>query len=155
MELNVKTVSELRKIAKEVGISYTGLSKAQLIHYLAAPKCKDPRKSCSDLRICDIFNNRCVENKFLKPNLMIETIDDIQYAGLKKDFSKWYQILEKLNKEEKVSEIIIEPAVEKIKEETPKISKYISRDEMDIRDIKYQINLFDKYNKTVNYIINI
>lgn len=155
MNLNIKTVAELRKIAKEKGVSYTGLNKGQLIHYLTAPECAGEKKGCGAGRVCDLYNNKCVEKNFVKSNLIIEEIDGFEYAGLKKDLAKLYPILDRIREEARAPEIIIEPPAEgMVISGAPAASDYVARENLHLNEISDKINLFDRYNVEIYSIIN-
>jgi hypothetical protein len=81
-------ISELKQLAKDYGIKPTKLNKEQLKHYISADKCKAHNFGCSDNKICDISSNKCVDNKYLKKDLLIKVVNGSKIAGISRDIDK-------------------------------------------------------------------
>lgn len=88
-----ETIAQLRKKAKDQGISVSNLNRKQLTEYIAADKCSEDFE-CGGDKICDVSNNKCIEEKFLDKNLTIEDFNGKKIAGVKHALDDVRQILE-------------------------------------------------------------
>ena len=59
----VKTVAQLRKSCKRIGVKYSGLKKAELLRRCASPKKKSPKKKHVQKRCSDEWVSKCHETE--------------------------------------------------------------------------------------------